>query len=153
MDKAEIAHAIESVESVVKKTASPKGYPFITTNEFRTALRANPELAMLSFIMQYTLQEDYEKDSRETVEDNNRGFMSSHAKTATRIAEAIMLGGELEMPEGGFRADGMQFFDQISYANHVGARYAASTLRTVIGVLIANDEALAERAARFNVKK
>jgi len=114
------------------------GRVWIAESQFRDALRASPELAVMSFFLQYHLQEAGEQAIRKTVVKNRRGFMSSHARTATKIAQAI-LGGEIpESPEG-FRADGMRFTDAMEYVAHVGARYASSTLATVQEVVEADD--------------
>lgn len=152
MNKIEMAEAINNIAQVRVVGVRDGSYPFIGEKGFREKLNENEELAMLSFIMQYTLQEEFEQVSRETVVKNRRGFMSSHAKTATRVAEAILEGAECIMPYDGFRADGKTFTDQTAYALHVGRRYAQSTLRATIEVLISQDPQLAEAAARFSVK-
>lgn len=150
MDLNDIAKAVNEICPI--KTDKKRPYPFIYETEFREQLQANDELAMLSFLMQYRLQEEFEVNERRTVNKNGRGFMNSHEKYGTLIAEAILSGGEVFMPPGGFKADGLRFQDQISYALHVGRRYAASTLRATLRVIVSEDEELAKKAATFNIK-
>lgn len=150
MEKADIAKAINKIISI--RATKKRPYPFLYENEFREVLQANDELAVLSFLMQYKLQEEFEVNERRTVTKNKQGFMNSHEKYGTLIAEAILCGGEVFMPPGGFKADGLRFQDQMLYAMHVGRRYAASTLRATIKSIIAEDEELQKLAAPFNIK-
>ena len=123
-------------------------WPFIGKDAFRRLMKENDEVALNSFILQYFLQEEVEQATRETLEKNKRGFMSSHAKTATAIAQAVIDGVEVPVPYDGFKADGARFTSMMEYATHVGGRYAESTLKEVIRHIRSTDEGL-DRVCRL----
>jgi len=136
---AAIREIVGNISFPTHRAVARGGRVWIGVAQLRDAMHASQDLALQSFFLQYWLQEEKEQDFRRTVVKNRRGFMSSHARTATRVAQAI-LGGEIpEPPEGGFRADGIRFTDAIAYAAHVGARYAASTLAVIQEVVQEND--------------
>lgn len=147
--KNSLVNTINDLHPLQVTTTNSRSWPFVGEETFRQALLRDRELAMASFMLQYTLQEEVEVGARETLLKNKRGFMSSHAKTATRVAEAIVSGEAIPLPDGGFRADGQRFQTMEDYAAHVGSRYAKSTLRACIEVMCAQDPELAKRVAVF----
>ena len=146
MNKTEV---IESLVPYVRvQNVGFRQWPFLGKAAFRKILQEDTNASLASFILQFHLQDESEQMCRETIEKNRRGYMSSHAKTATAIAQAMLSGEEIFPPSGGFKADGMRFDTMMEYAQHVGSRYAESTLKEVIRYMRQNDESL-DRTCRL----
>lgn len=143
-----LAVLAEAIPPVV--TTDARMYPFVGEKAVRARLEADPTLRVTNAILMYHLQEAYEQSSKETKDKNRRGFMSSHARTATTIIQSLLLG--VEPAEGTFSADGSKFEGWETYLSHIGGRYAKQLAVSLRTHAIVQDPALGITAAMFSVK-
>lgn len=124
-------------ELVPAVVASPPLYPFVGQKACKARLEQDStvQVAMMACLLH--LQTDVEQTIRDTKDKNKRGFMSSHAKPGTVVAEKIRDGKDLS-------ADDWAVVAKI--APHY-SRQMAVALRTFA---MGNDPALAITAQGFS---
>lgn len=81
-----------SIRTVV---AEPPSYPFVGQKAVKSRIEGSPEIQRAVLVMLYGLQTETEQAKRDTEVKNRAGFMSSDAFHGSRLAEAIMTGGEV----------------------------------------------------------
>jgi len=131
-------------------TTDARMYPFVGEKAVRARLEADDDLRVVNAVLMYHLQEAFEQSSKETKDKNRRGYMSSHARTATTIVQSLLLG--VEPADGTFSADGSKFEGWQSYLTHIGGRYAKQLAVSLRTHAIIQDPALGITAAMFSVK-
>lgn len=117
--------------------AAPPMYPFVGQKACKAKLETETSVQLCMMVTLLHLQTDQEQAIRDTKEKNKRGFMSSHAKHGTAVAEKIRDGKDLT-------ADDWAVIAKV--APHYSRQMAVS-LRTFA---MANDPALAITAAGFS---
>ena len=70
-------------------------YPFMTKNQIKERLSADPTFRCQAMVILYTLQTAFEQSTESTLNRNRQGFMSSHAVHGSRVAKKIKAGEQL----------------------------------------------------------
>lgn len=70
-------------------------YPFVTKNQIKAQLAADPEFRKNAIVTLFQKQTAWEQSEKATKEQNRVGFMSSHAVHGTKLAQKIIAGEDL----------------------------------------------------------
>jgi hypothetical protein len=83
----------------VKAEKEKKVYPFLTKAQILSRINSDDEFAVRCLLIIAGRQTEDEMETRDTKWKNRRGFMSSHAKVGTELAEKILNGGDYELSD------------------------------------------------------
>jgi hypothetical protein len=87
-------------------------YPFQTKNAIKAALASDEAYAISCFLRLYAAQTETEVARRDAIERNRVGFMASHAKRGSRIAEALIAGGEVSVEDRTWALTAVQVYSR-----------------------------------------
>jgi hypothetical protein len=139
----------EAVPPVVSRDA--RVYPFVGEKAVRARLENDPDLRTLVAVTMFHLQTDAEQAKRETIEKNKRGLMSSHAASASKLIQSLILGASPDEALE-YRCDGQKFTGHEAFLQHIGGRYAKQTSVCLRTWAMAENPELAVTAQMFSVK-
>lgn len=105
-------------------TTASNLYPFATKAQLKARLETESDFVLQALLVMDGRQEESERDRKETIFKNKRGWMSSHAVWGTRLASKVALGEELT-PEEFSKARTMV----MSYTKQLAAHFRAQALR------------------------
>lgn len=74
-------------------------YPFMTKAQILAKLASDDEFVTLCLQVMDGRQEEVERDTRETIFRNRRGWMSSHAVNGSKLAAKVSSGEDLTSEE------------------------------------------------------
>ena len=80
-------------------TSSANLYPFVTKNQLKERLAAEPAFRHQAMVILFALQTEFEQKNNNTLDKNRQGFMSSHAVHGSRIARLISAGETLSVED------------------------------------------------------
>lgn len=78
---------------------SNNSYPFVTKAQVKARLESDPDFRREALLVLYRRQTEDEREAKDTVHKNRRGFMSSHAVHGTRIAELLLMGESISLED------------------------------------------------------
>ena len=85
----------ETATAKPKKAPKPKiNYPFPSKREILES-QAHDDVVVEHLGILYRAQTEDERETKDTIYKNRRGFMSSHAVNGTKLAEKVLFGEEL----------------------------------------------------------
>jgi hypothetical protein len=70
-------------------------YPFRTKRAIKAQIAEDQGFANLCLLVIHARQTEAEKATKETISQNGVGFMSSHSKNGTKLAQAVLAGCRL----------------------------------------------------------
>lgn len=123
-------------EAKPNKGGHNNNYPFLTKGQIRERIWGDAGFAEGCLLVLYVNQTEDEREKKDTVYKNRRGFMSSHAVNGSNLALKI-LGGEGLTPEETGKVQAM------------ASRYTTQLARHFRSEKLAADPGLAEKAACF----
>lgn len=113
-------------------------YPFITKNTIKSLLAADDGAVIAALLILQERQTEHEKATRTTKDRNRRGWMSSHAVTAGKLADKVAASETLTAEE-------------IATARGMVSRYSTQLASHFRALAIEADPTLAEQGAVFGV--
>ena len=114
-----------------------KTYPFPSKRQIVARISADREFALSCLVVLYRNQTAYEQETKQTLNRNKRGFMSSHAVNGTKLAEKH-LAGEILEPE------------ETALAYEIVSHYGRQLARHLREDMVRQDPSLAEAARIFS---
>ena len=112
-------------------------YPFMTKNQIKERLSADPTFRCQAMVILYTLQTAFEQSTESTLNRNRQGFMSSHAVHGSRVAKKIKAGEQLSSED----------WDRV---NTIAPRYSRQLACYLRAQAVADQPALRAVAALFS---
>lgn len=129
-------NTVTETETATEKKSVGNKYPFVTKKQIAERLAGSAAFQQECLMTLYTRQTEHEQSTGSTKVKNARGFMASHAKRGTELAQKLQSGEELSA-------------DEVSEVGSIVSRYTKQLAAAFRAEAISKNPDLASETACF----